>query len=104
MYHTVADIQEIFEHRTEKIKTSFPYSFILLAIGFAASFTGSLISSIIICKLNQHIEHEERLRIERERSMTKDDIFSQKVFSKSATHKPAVTMKNQEQVVYSIHL
>lgn len=104
MYHTVADIQEIFEDRTEKIKTNFPYSFILLIIGFAASFTGSLVSSIIICKLNQHIEHEERMRIERERNMTKDDIFSQKVFSKSATNKPAITMKNQEQVVYSIHL
>lgn len=104
MYQTVEDIEDLFKDRTLKIKTPFPYSFILLAISFVAAFAGSLVSSIIVCKLNQHIEHEERVRIERERNMNKDDVFSQGMFSKAKPQKQAITMKNQEQVVYSIHL
>jgi hypothetical protein len=104
MYQTVESIEDLFIVRNKEIKTSFPYCFILLLVAFAAAFAGSLISAVTICKLNQHIEHEERLLIERERKMDKDDIFSQNIFSKSRPHKPAISIKNKEQVVYSIHL
>lgn len=104
MYQTVENIEDLFIDRNEEIKTSFPYCFILLLVGFAATFAGSLISSVTICKLNQHIEHEERLLIERERNMDKDDIFSQNIFSKSRPPKSAISIQNKEQVVYSIHL
>lgn len=105
MYQTVESIEDLYIDRKQKIKTSFPYSFILLLIGFVASFAGCLTSAIAVCKLSQDIEHEEKLRIERERKMDKDDIFAQHhIISKSKTQRPAVSMKNQEQVVYSIHL
>lgn len=80
----------------DKIKINFLYFFILFIIGFVVFFIGCLVFFIIICKLNQYIEYEERMWIEWERNMIKDDIFFQKVFFKLVINKLVIIMKNQE--------